>query len=144
VCFACFNGIVTSKAFQELGLFEIINELKDLFQQQAKTERYYISQALIDCKMAEGSSVNVHVIQLQGYIQRLEAIGVLFPADFGTGMILKSLPPSFASFVINYNMHGMEKSLAEQFAMLKVVEKDIQKNTNNVLLVRHGTRFKKK
>jgi hypothetical protein len=64
--------------------------------------------------------------------------------DFGTDMILKSLPPSFAGFVMNYNMHGMNKMLAELFAMLKVAEKDIQKSTNNVLLVRHSTQFKKK
>jgi hypothetical protein len=41
-------------------------------------------------------------------------------------------------------MHGMNKMLAELFDMLKVAEKDIQKNTNNVLLVRHSTQFKKK
>jgi hypothetical protein len=52
-------------------------------------------------------------------------LGVPFPVDFGTDMILKSLPPRFASFVMNYNMHDMKKSLAELFAMLKVAEKDI-------------------
>jgi hypothetical protein len=94
--------------------------------------------------MAEGSSVSAHIINLQGYIQRLEALGVPFPADFGTDMILKSLPASFAGFVMNYNMHGLNKMLAELFAMLKVAEKDIQKNTNNVLLVKHSTQSKKK
>jgi hypothetical protein len=84
---------------------------------------------------------SAHVIKLQGYIQKLETLGVPFPAHFGTDMILKSLPPSFVGYVMNYNMHGMNKSLAELFAMLKVAEKDIQKNTNNVLVVRHGTRF---
>jgi hypothetical protein len=132
------------KCFEDWGPFETINELKNLFQQQARAERYEISQALIDCKMSEGSLVSAHVIKLQGYIQRLEALGVPFPADFGTDMILKSLPPSFAGFVMNYNMHGMNKTLAELFAMLKVAEKDIQKSTNNVLLVKHSTQFKKK
>jgi hypothetical protein len=94
--------------------------------------------------MDKGSSVSAHVIKLQGYIQRLEALGVPFPMDFGTHMILKSLPPSFDGFVMNYNMHGMNKTLTELFAMLKVVERDIQKNTNNVLLVKHSTQFKKK
>jgi hypothetical protein len=113
------------KRFQNWGPFETVNELKDLFQQQARAERYEISQALIDCKMAEGSSFSDHVIKLQGYIQRLEALGIPFPADFGTDMILKSLPSSFVGFVINNNMHGMNKTLAKLFAMLKVAEKDI-------------------
>jgi hypothetical protein len=132
------------KRFENLGPFETVNDPKDLFQQQAKAEKYEISQALIDYKMAEGSSVGAHVIKLQGYIQKLEVLGVPFPADFGTDMILKSLPPSFDGFVMNYNMRGMKNSHAKMFAILKVAKKDIHKNTNNVLLVRHGTQFKKK
>jgi hypothetical protein len=84
------------KRFEDWGPFETINELKNLFQQQASAERYEISQSLINCKMAEGSSVSAHLIKLQGYIQRLEALGFPFPAEFGTDMILKSLPPSFS------------------------------------------------
>jgi hypothetical protein len=113
------------KHFQNWGPFETINELKDLFQQQARAERYEISQALIDCKMAKGSSFSDHVIKLQGYIQRLEALGVPFPVDFGTDKILKSLPSSFVGFVMNNSMHGMNKMLPKLFAMLKVAEKDI-------------------
>jgi hypothetical protein len=64
--------------------------------------------------------------------------------DFGTDVILKLLSQSFARYVMNYNMHGMNKTLTELFAMLKVTEKDTQKSTNNVLLVRYGTQFKKK
>ena len=59
-----------------------------MFQQQARAERYEISQALLDCKMAEESSVSTHVIKLHGYIQRLEALGVPFPMEFGTDLIL--------------------------------------------------------
>jgi hypothetical protein len=132
------------KCFEKWGMFGTINELKELFQQQDRAKRYEISQVLIDCKMAKGSSVSAHVIKLQGHIQRLEALGVPFLADFGTDMILKSLPPSFAGFVMNYNTHGMNKSIAELFVMLKVDEKDIMKSTNNLLLLRHDTQFKKK
>ena len=53
-------------------------------------------------------------------VQRLEALGVPFPMEFGTDLILKSLPPSYAGFVMNFNMHGMNKTLGELFAMLKV------------------------
>jgi hypothetical protein len=113
------------RRFEDWGPYETITELKGMFQQQARAERFEISQALLDCKMAEGSSVSTHVIKLHGYIQRLEALGVPFPMEFGTDLILKSLPPSYAAFVMNYNMHGMNKSLGKLFAMLKVAEKDI-------------------
>ena len=62
--------------------------------------------------MAEGSSVSAHVIKLHGYVQRLEALGVPFPMEFGTDLILKLLPPSYAGFVMNFNMYGMNKTLA--------------------------------
>ena len=42
-----------------------------MFQQQARAERYEISQALLGCKLAEGSSVSAHVIMLHGYVQAL-------------------------------------------------------------------------
>ena len=86
--------------------------------------------------MAEGNSVSAHVIKLHGYVQRLEALGVPFPMEFETDLILKSLPPSYAGFVMNFNMHGMNKTLGELFAMLKVAEKDIQKGTNHVMMVK--------
>jgi hypothetical protein len=114
-----------------------------MFQYQARAERYEISQALLDCKMAEGSSVSDHVIELHGYVQRLEALGVPFPAKLGTDRILKSLPPSFTSFVMNFNIHGMNKTMAKLFTMLKVAEKDIQKDTNHVMMVKKTTHFKK-
>jgi hypothetical protein len=93
--------------------------------------------------MAEGSSGSDHVIELHGYVQRLEALGVPFPAKLGTDRILKSLPPSFTSFVMNFNIHGMNKTMAKLFTMLKVAEKDIQKDTNHVMMVKKTTHFKK-
>ena len=113
------------RRFETWGPFETINELKAMFEQHARAERFEVSQALLDCKMAEGSSVSTHVIKLHGYIQRLESLGVPFPLELGTDLILKSLPPSYAGFVMNFNMHGMNKSLGDLFAMLKVAEKDI-------------------
>jgi hypothetical protein len=37
---ACYNGTGTPKAFEDWGPFETIHELKILFQQQARAERY--------------------------------------------------------------------------------------------------------
>ena len=74
--------------------------------------------------MAEGSSVSAHVIKF-GYVQRLEAMGVPFPPKLGTDLILNSLLPSFAGFIMNFNIHAMNKSLAELFSMLKIAEQDI-------------------
>src|SRR6266566_4792112 len=54
----------------------------------------------------------------------------------------RSLPPSYKSFVLNYNMQGMNKSVVELFAMLKAAESEIQKE-HQVLMVNKTNSFKK-
>jgi hypothetical protein len=93
--------------------------------------------------MAEGSSVSAHVIELNGYVQRLAALGVPFQTKIGTD-ITKSFPPRYDGFFMNSNMHGMNKTLTELFAMLKVAQKDIQKDNNHVMMVKKTTHFKQK
>src|SRR5664279_4924187 len=132
------------KRFENWSPYETIVELQGMFQKQARSARYETSQALLGCKMAEGSSVSAHVIKLHGYVQKLGALGVPFPSELGTDIILNSLPPSYAGFVMNFNMHGMNKSLAELFVMLKIAEQDIQKNTNHVMMLNKTTQFKRK
>jgi hypothetical protein len=86
----------------------------------------------------------MHVTKLREYAQRLETLGDLFPVEIGTDIILKSLPPSFTRFFMNFNMHGINKIMSEFFAMLKVVEKHINKNVKHAMMVDKTTQFKKK
>ena len=48
-----------------------------------------------------------------------------------------SLPERYDQFVMNFNMHGIDKSLAELHRMLKNAEQNIKK-ANPVLLVQKG------
>ena len=64
------------------------------------------------------------------------------PDDSVIDRILQSLPPSYKSFVMNYNMQGMNKTIPELFAMLKA-EVEIKKE-HQVLMVSKTTSFKKK
>src|SRR3954471_11293482 len=60
-------------SFEEFaGPFEILEELKTMFQTQAHSERYEISEKFFNCKMDEGSSVSEHAIKMSGYTQCLE------------------------------------------------------------------------
>ncbi|EMS51979.1 LRR receptor-like serine/threonine-protein kinase ERECTA [Triticum urartu] len=65
------------------------------------------------------------------------------PDDCVIDRILQSLPPSYKSFVMNYNMQGMNKTIPELFAMLKAAEVEIKKE-HQVLMVNKTTSFKKK
>ena len=60
-----------------------------------------------------------------------------------TDLILGSLPESYDQFVMNYNMHHMEKSITELHGMIKNVETNIQK-TNPMLMVQKGEDMNRK
>jgi hypothetical protein len=79
---------------------------------------------------------------MSGFHNRLTQLGVNLPEDLVIDRILQSLPPSYKSFVMDYNMQGMEKSISEIFAMLKAVVVEVKKE-HQVLMVKKTTRFKK-
>ena len=54
---------------------DLIMALKDMFQTQARIERFNVSKAFLECKLAEGAAVGPHVIKMVGYSQRLEKLG---------------------------------------------------------------------
>src|SRR3954465_9026886 len=82
------------------GPFEILEELKTMFQTQALSKRYEISEKFFNCKMEEGSSVSEHAIKMLGYTQRLEPLDYKIPEELKIDRVLQSLPPSYKSFVV--------------------------------------------
>ena len=131
------------KRFESHAAYEILEELKTMFQTQARAERYEISEKFFTHKMEEHSSVSEHAILMTGYIQHLEQLECKIPDELKTDRVLQSLPPSYNGFVLNYNMQGMKKNISELFAMLKIAEVDIKKE-HQVLMVSKTTSFKKK
>ena len=123
------------------GPFEILEELKTMFQTQARSERYEISEKFFNCKMEEGSSVSEHAIKMSGYTQRLEQLDCKIPEELKIDRVLQSLPPSYKSFVVTHNQIGSTDTITELFAKLKAAEVDIKKD-NHVLMVNKPS-FKK-
>ena len=121
----------------------MFQELKLIFQANARIERYEVSNKFYSCKMEENSSVSEHILKMSGYNNHLIQLGVNLPDDSVIDRILQSLPPSYKSFVMNYNMQGMDKTIPELFAMLKAAEVEIKKE-HQVLMVNKTTSFKKK
>ena len=95
------------------------------------------------CKMEENSSVSEHILRMSRYNNHLIQLGVNLPDDNFIDRSLQSPPPSYKSFVMNYNMQGMNKTIPELFAMLKAAEVEIKKE-HQVLMVSNTTSFKKK
>ena len=108
--------------FECHGAYEMCQELKLIFQANARVERYEVSNKFYSCKMEENNSFNEHVLKMSGYYNHLTQLGVDFPVDCVIDRVLQSLPPSYKGFVMNYNMQGMNKTIPELFTMLKAAE----------------------
>ena len=134
------------KQFENVEAYDMIESLKSMFQAQAKTERYQVSQALLSCKLKDGDPLSPHVIKMVGYVQSLERLGYPISEEFATDIILKSLPSAYGQFILNYHMHGVEKGLNELCGMLKTAESDMKKcaGHSHVMAVQNKPSFKKK
>ena len=121
----------------------MFQELKLIFQANTRIERYEVSNKFYSCKMEENSSVSEHILKMSGYCNHLIQLGVNLPDDSVIDRILQSLPPSYKSFVMNYNMQGMNKTIPELFAMLKAAEVEIKKE-HQVFMVNKTTSLRKR
>ena len=90
--------------------------------------------------MEENSSVSEPILRMSGYHNHLTQLGVNLPDDIVIDRVLQSLPPSYKSFVMNYNMQGMDKTIPELFAMFDTVKVEIKKE-HQLLMVSKTTSF---
>src|ERR1043165_3475731 len=130
------------KRFERMGAYEIITDLKAVFEPQPRDERNKASKAFFSAKMDEHGNVSEHVVKMSGYVQSLNALECQIPYELAVDRVLQSLPPSYKGFVLNYNMQGMTKTPSELFAMLKSAEVEIKKE-HTVFMVNKTTNFKK-
>jgi hypothetical protein len=121
----------------------MIHGLHGMFENQAMTERYNISKALFMCKLAEDSLVIPHVIKMMDHIETLDKLGCKLKDDLTTDVILQSLSMSYESFIMNFHMNDMEKTVVELHGMLKIVEDSIKKNPNHVMMVQKEKKKRK-
>ena len=110
------------KQDENMVAFDMIEHLKMLYQEQARHERFEVSKALFQGKLAEGAPVGPHVLKMIGYVENLERLGFPLEKELATDLILQSLPDRFSQFVLNFNMNDMDKSLPELLAMLRTAE----------------------
>lgn len=118
--------------------YEMIEQLKGMFQQQAQQELHDTFMELVNCKLQEGSPVSPHVLKMKGLVERLERLGSPLRSNLATSLVLGSLPKSYSHFIMHFNMNGWEKPIMELHAMLVTAEKNIPAKTTPVLLVKGG------
>jgi hypothetical protein len=96
------------KQYEHVDDYTMIQELRGMFENQARAERYNISKALFTYKLVEGSPVNPHVIKIMSYIETLDKLGCELKDDMTNDVILQSLLASYEPFIMNFHMNGKD------------------------------------
>ncbi|GJT70537.1 retrotransposon protein, putative, ty1-copia subclass [Tanacetum coccineum] len=126
------------RQFENSSPYDMIKDLKSMFEKQARVERFDLIQTFYACKQEEGKPVAAYVLQMKGYVDQLERLGYMLQQYLIIGLILNGLTKDFAGFVRNYNMHNMEKTIGKLHAML------IEKRSKLALPVLQGFRKARK
>ncbi|KAK8572821.1 hypothetical protein V6N13_048387 [Hibiscus sabdariffa] len=114
-CMLATMTLELQKQHGDMFIYEIIQNLKEIFERQAYQERYETSRALFQCKMSEGSPMGAHVM---GYIQTLKKLGFPLKDELATDVILQLLPDNSKPFVLNFSMNEINKTLPQLLGML--------------------------
>ncbi|KAL0294473.1 UNVERIFIED_CONTAM: hypothetical protein Sradi_6886200 [Sesamum radiatum] len=96
--------------------------------------RYAATKIFFGTKMIEGSSVQEHGVKMLFLVEKLKDLKANLEKETYIDVILQSLPPSFDSFIVNYNMNGLDKDLHELINMLFQYEAIIKKSAPSVLV----------
>ncbi|KAK8662880.1 hypothetical protein V6N13_024766 [Hibiscus sabdariffa] len=104
------------KQHEDMNAYDMIQNLKEIYEGQARQERYETSKALFQCKMSEGSPVGAHVIKMMGYTQTLDKLGFALKDELATDLL----------------------------GMLRTAESDLKKNGSKSILMIREAKGKKK
>ncbi|KAK8618054.1 hypothetical protein V6N13_115929 [Hibiscus sabdariffa] len=127
------------KQHEDMVAYEMIQNINEIYEGQARQERYETSKALFQCKMSEGSPVGAHVIKMMGYIPTLEKPGFALNDELAIDVVLQSLPDSFNQFVLNFNMNEINKTLPQLLGMSRTSEGNMKKGgSKSVFMVREA------
>ncbi|GKE72792.1 hypothetical protein Tco_1534833 [Tanacetum coccineum] len=79
------------KKLEDCIVFEILQELETMFQQQAEQELFETVKAFHACKQEEGQFVSTYVLKMKAYLDQMERIVYPMPIVLGVNLILTSL-----------------------------------------------------
>ena len=137
------------KQHEAMTSYDIVAHLKELFHEQARSERFEVSKMLFCSRMQEETSLVLYTLKMHGYIVRLDQLGFGTDNELSIDLILAGLPDSFAKFVLNYKMNDKETTIPERISLLKTIEPTLMKEGKTVMLVyssssKKGSKNKKK
>ncbi|GJZ33017.1 retrotransposon protein, putative, ty1-copia subclass [Tanacetum coccineum] len=84
----------TEAQFENSSPYDMIKELKSMFDKQARVERFDLILIFHTCKQEDGKLVSLYVLKIKRYVEQLERLGYVLPQDLSVGLIIASLHPA--------------------------------------------------
>ena len=78
------------KQHEDIEVFDMIEHLKMLYQEQAKCKRFVVSKVLFQIKLLEGSYVGTHVLKMIENVENLEQLGLPLESELDIDFVLQS------------------------------------------------------
>ncbi|KAL0445262.1 UNVERIFIED_CONTAM: hypothetical protein Slati_2248900 [Sesamum latifolium] len=107
--------------------------LRDLYTVPDRHIHYAAAKEFFGIKMAKGSSVHDHCVQMLSFMEKLEDLKAGIKNDIYIDVFLQSLPPSYDPFIVNFNMNELEKSIPKLINMLVQFETTIKRLEHAVM-----------
>ena len=75
-----------------MDAYDMVVHLMKLYQGQEWQERFDVSKALLQCKMAEGNPIGAYALKMIVYVENLERLGFPLSQELAIDLVLQLLP----------------------------------------------------
>ncbi|KAI3779346.1 hypothetical protein L2E82_09052 [Cichorium intybus] len=117
--------------FESLGPYELMQLVEERFQKPVEEERARIFKRLAECKLKVGSSINSHVLQIEGYIGELYKLGYSMSHEKSVNILLASLTSEYDLFIQTYRKEDQKKTFMEIRPLLTLYESLLYRHSSN-------------
>ncbi|GJW91193.1 hypothetical protein Tco_0168746 [Tanacetum coccineum] len=110
------NLRIVLRTLENYKAYDMIQELKTVFEEQAKQELFETVKAFYPCKQEEGQSVSSYLLKMKSYLDALECLGYAMPNELGVHKQISNNPYTSFGFVMSLNDYrGLDVPTAKLF-----------------------------
>ena len=92
---------------------DILFNLAEMFADQGRQARQEAMRKLMNCRMKQGTSVRVHMLEVIGLLNELEVKGAEIDGETQVYMAIETLSDAFDAFRLNYSMNKLNYTLTQ-------------------------------
>ena len=107
---------------------DILFNLAEMFADQGRQARQEAMRKLMNCRMKQGTSVRVHMLEVIGLLNELEVMGAEIDGETQVYMAIETLSDAFDAFRLNYSMNKLNYTLTQLMKELQSTEAVMNKS----------------